>query len=490
VKRNWTIGQQMALGFMVPVLILMILGFVAYEGTQRLMQTSYWVTHTNEVLGNVSKLLSDLQDVETGQRGFLLVGKDEFLEPYTNGLASSTKTLAKLRDLTSDNPRQQRRLDSLVTLMNDRAVYAESSIKTRRAEGAEEAAKIEASGRGKRLMDDIRKQLADMAQEEHDLLDQRGMESERAATQVTRILGGGTLFAIVLVAIIAFFIIRNTSRNIGGIVQTMRSASAELEAAANQQSKGSKEQAAATTEVSTTVRELVTTSRQIADNAQRVTQSSTEMNSAAKSGGQTVQGAQEAMEMVRRQVDQIVGHMLSLGKKSQDIGGILEIITELAEQTNILAINATIEAVGAGESGKRFGVVAAEIRKLADRVALSTKDIRRLIEEIRSSANTTVMATEDGAKAVDAGARRFAEVTESFQRIAEHVAATTLAAREIELSTKQQSSAMEQVSGAMVDVTQTAREIEASSTQVQTTAGDLSKLSTDLVRLIERQVVT
>ena len=295
------------------------------------------------------------------------------------------------------------------------------------------------------------------------------------------------MFAIVFVVVVGFWIIRGTSQNISGIVQSMRSASAELEAASNQQLKGAKEQAASTTEVSTTVRELVSASRQIAENAQRVTQSATEMNTAAKSGGHTVQGAQEAMDMVRRQVDQIVGHMLSLGKKSQDIGGILEIITELAEQTNILAINATIEAVGAGESGKRFGVVAAEIRKLADRVAMSTKDIRRLIEEIRSSANTTVMATEDGAKAVDAGARRFAEVIESFQRIAEHVYATTQAAREIELSTKQQSSAMEQVSGAMIDVTQTARETEASSTQVQSTAGDLTKLSGDLVRLIERQ---
>jgi methyl-accepting chemotaxis protein len=251
--------------------------------------------------------------------------------------------------------------------------------------------------------------------------------------------------------------------------------------------KGAKEQAASTTEVSATVRELVSTSRQIAENAQRVTQSANEMNTATNSGDQTVQSAQEAMDMVRRQVDQIVGHMLSLGKKSQDIGGILEVITELAEQTNILAINATIEAVGAGENGKRFGVVAAEIRKLADRVATSTKDIRRLIEEIRTSANTTVMATEDGAKAVDAGARRFAEVTESFQRIVDHISTTTLAAREIELSTKQQSSAMEQVSGAMIDVTQTSRETEASSSQVQQTASDLTKLSIDLVQLIEQQ---
>ena len=90
--------------------------------------------------------------------------------------------------------------------------------------------------------------------------------------------------------------------------------------------------------------------------------------------------------------------MLELGKKSQQIGSILEIIDELAEQTNILAINATIEAAGAGDSGRRFSVVADEIRKLADRVASSTKEIRTLIDEIRSAVNTTVMATESGSK--------------------------------------------------------------------------------------------
>ena len=110
--------------------------------------------------------------------------------------------------------------------------------------------------------------------------------------------------------------------------------------------------------------------------------------------------------------------MLDLGKKSQQIGGILEIINELAEQTNILSINATIEAAGAGESGKRFAVVADEIRKLADRVGGSTKEIRGLIDQIRAAVNAAVMATEGGSKAVDAGTRQFGEVTAASARSA------------------------------------------------------------------------
>jgi methyl-accepting chemotaxis protein len=184
-------------------------------------------------------------------------------------------------------------------------------------------------------------------------------------------------------------------------------------------------------------------------------------------------------------VDQIVAHMLELGKKSQQIGAVLDIVSELAEQTNILSINATIEAAGAGETGKRFAIVADEIRKLADRVAASAKEVRNLIDDVRSSVNTTVMATETGSKAVDAGSKQFGEVASAFKAIAGLVGTTTEAAREIELSTKQQSTAVEQVNVAIVNVTQAARETEASTSQTLETASLLAATSTDLLKLVQ-----
>src|SRR6185312_10142034 len=167
---------------------------------------------------------------------------------------------------------------------------------------------------------------------------------------------------------------------------------------------------------------------------------------------------------IRRQVDQIVSHMLELGKKSQEIGAVLDIVSELAEQTNILAINATIEAAGAGDAGKRFAVVAEEIRNLADRVGGSTKEVRTLIDDVRSAVNTTVMSTETGSKAVDAGSRQFGDLASAFKDIA-NLVITTEAAREIVLSTKQQSTAVEQVNFAIANVTQAPMETETSASQ-------------------------
>jgi methyl-accepting chemotaxis protein len=179
--------------------------------------------------------------------------------------------------------------------------------------------------------------------------------------------------------------------------------------------------------------------------------------------------------------------MLELGKKSQQIGSVLDIVSELAEQTNILAINATIEAAGAGESGKRFAVVAEEIRKLADRVAGSTKEIRTLIDDVRGAVNTTVLATESGSKAVDTGSKLFGEVAAALKQIAGLVSTTTEAAREIELSTKQQSTAVEQVNVAISNVAQATKETEASSGQTLQTASQLAGLSCDLLRLVQPQ---
>jgi methyl-accepting chemotaxis protein len=241
------------------------------------------------------------------------------------------------------------------------------------------------------------------------------------------------------------------------------------------------------TEITTTISELLATSRQIAESAQRVAGIAGQTTDAARSGEGTVLIANDSIASIRQQVDLVVSHTLELGRKSQQIGAVLDIVAELAEQTNILAINATIEAAGAGESGKRFSVVADEIRKLADRVAGSTKEIRTLIDDVRGAVNTTVMATETGSKAVDAGSKQFGDVASAFKLIAGLVVTTTQAAREIELSTKQQTTAVEQVNLAIANTAQATKETEVSLGQTLQTASELAGLSKDLLRLVQPQ---
>ncbi len=488
MKRSWTIGQQLVVGFAIPLLVLCVLGLSSYRLNHQMREASSWATRVQKEVDTLTVLLIDLQDVEGGQRGFVIAGTDEFFTMYRDARDRYERHLEATRALfDTSSSEQMRRLDELDRTFRARVAFADQNIQTRKAEGLEAAIAEVGSGKGKRLTDEVRKVIADVTAFETAALAARTAEVNRASAALDRMLGGGTAFALLVVGATAFFIIRRLDRQVGESVQRMQSAAAELEAAATQQVRGSKEQASSVTEVSTTVRELASTSRQVSESAQRVTRMASDTAVSARGGDGVLVTAQEAMTAVHRQVQAIVGHMLDLGRKSQEIGSILDIINELSEQTNILAINATIEAVGAGESGRRFGVVASEIRKLADRVGTSTKDIRKLVDDIRGAANTTVVATEDGAKVVDASSRRFVEVAESFRRIIDYVGSTAEAAREIELSTKQQTTAMEQVSSAVTEVAQTARETEVSSGQTLQTASEVVAIAEGLRQLIDRR---
>jgi CHASE3 domain sensor protein len=483
----WTFGRRIALGFALSFALLLLIGVTAYRAVGALTNTSYAVGHTHLVLDRLADLLAAQLNMETGARGYAITGDDAFLEPYQAGSDSSARALAELRQLTLDNPNQQKRLDDLVRPMEAKASHLKSNIDVRRTGGLEPAVKVVQGGEGKRHMDEIRRLLKQMEDEERTLLKQRAADVEAAAAASRSTILYGTLLALLLVVGAGVWITRSLAGQIGSAVQHVQSSSAELQAAANQQVTGAKEQSTAMNEISTTISELLTTSRQIAESAQRVADVAAQTATSARDGDQTVLRTQESVAGIRRQVDVIVAHMGDLGRKSQQIGGVLEIINELAEQTNILAINATIEASGAGEAGKRFAVVADEIRKLADRVGGSTKEIRGLVDDVRASVNTTVMATEGGSKAVDVGARQFTDVTAAFKQIADLVTTTTEAAKEIELSTKQQATAVEQVTVAIANVSQAAKETEASSTQTLQTSSQLTTLSRDLARVIHPQ---
>jgi methyl-accepting chemotaxis protein len=482
---NWTVGKRLVAGFGLAALTLVLISIVCYRNANLLIETERWVAHSQQVRTDLAETLSQIKDAETGQRGYVLTGVESYLEPYQTAIGTIRSTLGDLKKLTEDNSSQQRRLASVSSVIDAKLAELKETIELRRTQGFDAALKVVLTNAGKTYMDQIRATVAEADQEEQALLKRRSEEARASADMTMTIILWGGLLGMVTVGVIGLFISRSLSDQIGSAVGQVRSSSTELQAAANQQASGAKEQAAAMQEISTTISELLATSRQIAESAQRGAHNAEQTASAARSGHGTVDMTHDSISGIRRQVDQIVSHMLELGRKSQEIGAVLDIVSELAEQTNILAINATIEAAGAGDAGKRFAVVAEEIRKLADRVGGSTKEVRTLIDDVRSAVNTTVMATETGSKAVDAGTRQFGDVAAAFKQIATLVTTTTDAAREIELSTKQQSTAVEQVNIAIANVTQASVETETSAGQTLQTVSQMAMLSRNLMRIIQ-----
>jgi methyl-accepting chemotaxis protein len=482
---NLTVGKRLVAGFGLAALTLLLVVLVSYRNANLLIETEQWVGHTHQVRAELADLLSQLKDAETGQRGYVITGEESYLDPYKSGIAGAKTALADLKNLTSDNPNQQRRFAAVTPLIENKLAELGNTVTLRRTQGFDAALKVVVTNAGKTYMDQVRTILAEADQEEQSLLQKRSAEARASSDMTMAVILWGGLLGVLIVGAIGWLISKSLSDQIGAAVGQVRSSSSELQAAANQQAMGAKEQASAMAEISTTISELLATSRQIAESAQRVAHNAEQTANSARSGHGTVDLTHDSITGIRRQVDQIVSHMLELGRKSQEIGAVLDIVSELAEQTNILAINATIEAAGAGDAGKRFAVVAEEIRKLADRVGGSTKEVRTLIDDVRSAVNTTVMATETGSKAVDAGTRQFGDVASIFKQIANLLATTTDAAREIELSTKQQASAVEQVNTAIASVTQASLETETSAGQTLQTVSQMAILSKDLMRIIQ-----
>lgn len=482
---KWSFGQKVAASFTAVVSLTILISAVGVYALKSAVASKDRVITVNAPnLNDAVKLNQFAESKVAAARGFLLARDDKYLDLMRAQRSEFTQTLGRLK---SHTPAAEglRMLDGIERAENDHQAAMDRAIALRKTD-VQMATVL-------RLFDDevspkrdaLDQQIQAFMTREEGLMQEARKASTDAAQSAISLLVAMAIIAALLAGGIAFLLARTLARQISGAVQHVQSSSAELQSAATQQASGARESATAMNEITTTISELLATSRQIAESAQRVAHVAEETSSAARAGDQTAQKTHESVNSIKRQVDLIVTHMLDLGKKSQQIGSILEIINELAEQTNILAINATIEAAGAGDAGKRFAVVADEIRKLADRVGGSTKEIRDLIEEIRAAVNTTVMATEGGTKAVEFGAKQFVEVIAALNQITNLLGTTTQAAREIELSTKQQATAVEQVNVAVSNVAKAAHETETSTSQTLQTATQLSGLSRELTRLIQ-----
>jgi methyl-accepting chemotaxis protein len=484
MTRSWTFGRKLGLGFAVVVGIGALLAGVALYALRGVVESKDRViTEYGDTAIQVWKMTAATEAKIVGIRGYLLTRDPAELEAVKTARQSFADAVEQVRRRATD-PEIAALLGPIVAAENVHQESAQRVIDLRNTDAAPDAvaAAFNTGVRGPRR--DLERAVDALGALVDRKRDGAKEDSSAAAAAAGTLVGILTGVSILLAIAIAYGLTTALTRQIGSAVQHVQSSSSELQVASNQQAAGAKEHASAMNEITTTINELLATSRQIAESAQRVAHIARETAGAAKTGDQTVQKVQDSIAAIKRQMDVIVNHMLDLGRKSQQIGGVVELITELADQTNILSINASIEATGAGEAGRRFAVVAEEIRKLADRVAGSTKEIRSLVEEVRAAVNSTVMATEVGAKAVEAGARQYGDVTAAFGQIGSLVGTTGEAAREIELSTKQQATAVEQVNTAVSSVAQATKESEVSTAQTLQTATQLASLSADLSRLI------
>src|SRR5262245_12759169 len=337
---NWHFGKRLALAFGACALGLIIVAVAGYQNTQQLIANDRWVAHTESVRTRIALLLGLLAEAESSQRGFLLSNDESHLAPYREALPHVQKTLEELSAFTRDNPARQAELAGLRSLIDQRVAQLARLIELRRTQGREPSAAQLPLGQGAQIMNEIRARIRAMDADEARLLQVRNEIAQSYAARATSVIIWGSVVALALIVAAWVIVSRALTRQVGLVVRHIQSSSTELQAAAAQQATGATEQSTAMNEVTTTISELLATSRQIAESAERVVHIAERTAESARAGDSRVERGNESVGGIRQQVDLIVGHMLELGRKSQQIGSVLDIVMELAEQTNILAINA------------------------------------------------------------------------------------------------------------------------------------------------------
>jgi twitching motility protein PilJ len=275
--------------------------------------------------------------------------------------------------------------------------------------------------------------------------------------------------------------------NFTKVLERVRKAAVDVSTSANQilgaadeMSAGATQQDQEITNTSSAVEELTVSMKQVSNNAEASAEAARRALDAAEQGNRAVRDTLEGMQRIRASVQATAKKIKSLGDRSLEISEIINVINDITEQTNLLALNAAIEAARAGEAGRGFAVVADEVRKLAEHSRSATKDIAALIKAIQAETNEAVVVMEEGTREVEVGAGLADQAGKALEAISSVVRQSAELVQEISLASKQQVRGTEGVANAMQIISGITRQTTQGARQTAATVGDMVKLSEQL----------
>ncbi len=268
--------------------------------------------------------------------------------------------------------------------------------------------------------------------------------------------------------------------------EDLGAATAEILASTQQQAAGTAEQAAAVQQANATMTEITQAGSQISERARQVAAAAEATSGASAAGLQAVQITAGNMESIREQAEAVAQNVVALSEKTQAIGEIIATVNEIAEQSHLLALNAAIEAAAAGEQGRRFSVVASEMKNLANQSKQATVQVRSILGDIQKAINSSVMLTEEAVKRVESGRQQAASADRAIRSLTGNIEESVRAFQQIAAGSGQQQIGFEQVSQAFRSISVAAQETATSTRQSEKAAANLNVLAQQLRAVVER----
>lgn len=537
---NLSTRNKLLIGFGLPVLLLLIVGVMSYRGLREL-QAGLSRLYERDFAD-----VSDLQNFRAENNGLraatlsLLLAKREEQGPWLDDIRDRATRLDALMSGLLERNRADRsaneRLQELAALHNELRQTREREVLPLLAQGRTEEARALLTGVQQRQYLRIRDIALELSRERAERARATVVESERQVSQETRIILVLGLTALVFSLALAAFIsgaiaapvsamaqaaerismgdlgvslpaaatrrdeigvlgqvfhrmvagLREMNREIQEGVGVLAATASEILASTSQVAAAAVETATAVSQTTATVEEVKQTAQVSSQKARYVSESAGRASQVSQNGRKSVDELIESMASVREQMEAIAERVVNLSEQSQAIGEIISTVNDLAEQANLLAVNAAIEAAKAGEQGKGFAVVAQEIRSLAEQSKQSTVQVRAILTDIQKATAAAALAAEQGTKTVEACFRRSTEAKDAIRQLADAVAEASQAATQIAASSQQQTVGMEQVALAMTNIKQASQQNAASTRQVEAAARNLYELGQKLKQAVEK----
>lgn len=270
------------------------------------------------------------------------------------------------------------------------------------------------------------------------------------------------------------------------VCENLTLAAAQILTSTQEQAAGTKQQAAAVQEITTTVEQINLSSKQVAERSRQVAGTADAVAQSGHAGLQAVHEASVGMEAIREQAESVAENIIALSERTQAVGEVIATVNDIAEQSNLVALNAAIEAADARESGRRFSVVANEIKNLADQSKEATAQVRGILEQTQKGINTSVMLTEEALKRVESGRERTNVSEQVIRQMANNIQESVQAFQQIVGATNQQQIGLEQVTQALHEIRQASQQTAATTGQLEKAAVELTRLGELLAKTLEK----
>ncbi|WP_066374903.1 methyl-accepting chemotaxis protein [Anabaena sp. CA = ATCC 33047] len=532
MQQGFKLNQFVVAGCGLILILASITTYMTKKTNQELVTNANLVTETYALKAKLKELEKILVDSETGQRGFIITKNEEYLEPFTKAKEQLNSLLNEIERELKDDSLKMTHFNKIEELAQEKIKISEETIQLKRIGQEKELMTYFIENKGRNIMDDIRKEIDITMQIENENLSEQQKQVNQIQMISELVIWGSLICIIITVIVVCLAIIlipgralsqslqnaftlaekvsagdltvevaatstdvigklmttlKDMAQNLNNLIRKVQQSGIQATSSATQIAASGKqleatltEQVASTNQVAAAAKEISATSRELAKTMEEVAAMSQSTTMAASDSQKDLLRMETTMRQLAEATNSIAARLGVISEKANNINNIVVTITKVADQTNLLSLNAAIEAEKAGEYGLGFAVVAREIRRLADQTAVATLDIEQMVKQMQSSVSTGVMEMDKFATEVGRSVEDVANISTQVGQIIEQVQDLTPRFEVVSQGMETQSQGAQQISEAMTQLSNTSTQTAASLREINNAISQLNQVAHNL----------